>query len=77
VTVVTRKRPEPCTNVEKVSSVSFSRQIGLRWMPGEPGSSPILDYTLLIDTGLNGKHVKLVSGILTTNYTVSGLTPGS
>jgi len=60
-----------------VPKITTATQVGLTWFPGFfNGGSPIIDYTVAYGVA-TGSYSNTIPGILTTSYTVTGLTAGT
>jgi hypothetical protein len=66
----------PVTLIEVYAERSAT-SLGLSWDEGvENGGSPVIDYTVNYAVGTFGSYVELMSGVLLTEYTATGLTSG-
>jgi hypothetical protein len=71
--------PDAPINVANLPAVTAGNQVGLKWTSGlVNGGSLLLDYRILFDSGLGtDTFTELVSGLQTTEYTVTGLIRGT
>lgn len=71
--------PDSPINIANVPATTNGNQIGLTWSPGlVDGGSPLIDYRISYDQGLGtGTYTELVSGLISTTYTVTGLARGT
>lgn len=70
--------PDAPVNLVQLLSSSNAFQVGLSWQPGaNDGGTPVTSYTVSYDRGNDGaSFVEVQTGILETEYTVTGLTAG-
>lgn len=69
--------PNPPTSLANVASITSKSQIGLTWIPATfTGGTPVIDYQLTFSKD-TGAYSVLVSNLLATSYTVTGMTSGS
>jgi len=70
--------PDAPVNLVNVLAISNAYQVGLSWQKGaNDGGTPVISYTVSYDRGNDGaSFVEVQSGILETEYTVTGLTAG-
>jgi hypothetical protein len=69
--------PDKPLLLQEVYAERTSTTLGLQWTEGAAnGGSTVLDYTVNYAEGLFGTYVELQSGVLLTEYTAVGLTPG-
>lgn len=63
-------------SVSRNSLTTTSTQIGITWVAGFNGASPIIDYRVSYNTGAADWPI-LASGVTTTSYIKTDLTPGA
>lgn len=68
--------PDPPVNLQNVAEITDAYQIGLSWQQGaSTGGTAITEYILSYDQGIN-TYVVFESGITSTGFIATGLTPG-
>lgn len=67
--------PDAPLNVSRNDITTTFTQIGITWVPGSPGSSPIIDFRVSYNFGTTDWPV-LASGLTTTSYIKPNLISG-
>jgi hypothetical protein len=76
-TAIILTNPSAPVGLVSVPAITAATQVGLTWFPGFlDGGSPVIDYTVAYGVQ-SGSYSTTLQGILTTSYTVTGLTAGT
>jgi hypothetical protein len=70
--------PDAPVNLVNLPKITNAYQVGLSWSAGaSEGGTPITEYVVSYDNGNNGaSFVVFQTGVLTSEYTATGLTAG-